>query len=79
MKIINLLFCMPPVSYTHLDVYKRQVLTHLSHDMDYGILSGKLPENVMPAYDGLRPVSYTHLFRSRRAGNRPSAAAAECQ
>ena len=33
---------------------RRAVLTHLSHDMDYGILSGKLPENVMPAYDGLR-------------------------
>ena len=32
----------------------RAVLTHMSHDMDYGILSGKLPENVMPAYDGLR-------------------------
>ena len=30
------------------------VRPHLSHDMDYGILSGKLPENVMPAYDGLR-------------------------
>ena len=33
---------------------RRAVLTHMSHDMDYGILSGKLPENVMPAYDGLR-------------------------
>lgn len=30
------------------------LLTHLSHDMDYQILSGKLPENVKPAYDGLR-------------------------
>ena len=29
-------------------------IAHMSHDMDYGILSGKLPENVMPAYDGLR-------------------------
>ena len=33
---------------------RRAVLTHMSHDMNYGILSGKLPENVMPAYDGLR-------------------------
>ena len=29
-------------------------LLYTSHDMDYGILSGKLPENVMHAYDGLR-------------------------
>lgn len=33
---------------------RQAVLTHLSHDMDYRILSGKLPENVRPAYDGLR-------------------------
>lgn len=32
----------------------KAVLTHLSHDMDYLILSGKLPENVMAGYDGLR-------------------------
>lgn len=32
----------------------RAVLTHLSHDMDYDFLSGKLPENVIAAYDGLR-------------------------
>jgi len=29
-------------------------LTHLSHNMDYRILSGRLPENVGAAYDGLR-------------------------
>lgn len=34
----------------------RAVLTHLSHDMDYKVLSDVLPENVMPAYDSLRLV-----------------------
>lgn len=33
---------------------RQALLTHLSHDMDYRILSGKLPEQVRPAYDGLR-------------------------
>ena len=54
-----------PVSYTHLDVYKRQVLdpvdpsqtaSGLALDMDLNLLMGKAVH-----LDGYGPVSYTHL------------------
>ena len=49
-----------PVSYTHLDVYKRQVveLTHKHHPEMRGINRSSLP--AVP--DRYSPVSYTHLF-----------------
>ena len=31
----------------------KTLLTHLSHDLDHAELSGRLPENISPAYDGL--------------------------
>jgi phosphoribosyl 1,2-cyclic phosphate phosphodiesterase len=33
---------------------RRALLTHISHDIKHEIVSGKLPENVSPAYDGLQ-------------------------
>lgn len=33
---------------------KQTLLTHISHEMDHGNLSAKLPVDVSPAYDGLR-------------------------
>ena len=32
---------------------KKTILTNLHHDLDYGFLLRNLPENVLPAYDGL--------------------------
>jgi phosphoribosyl 1,2-cyclic phosphate phosphodiesterase len=32
---------------------ERTYLTHMTHDLDYDELKGKLPDNIEPAYDGL--------------------------
>ena len=51
-----------PVSYTHLDVYKRQIL-QIEEQVSflvYFFLFGKQAEKVIFA----RPVSYTHLTSS---------------
>lgn len=32
---------------------KRAILTHMTSDLDYGILKSELPANVEPAYDGM--------------------------
>ena len=62
------------VSYTHLDVYKRQELTSVS--AIYSYYTGELQEYVQEAADRkallesnesvvtLKPVSYTHLFNA---------------
>ena len=55
-----------PVSYTHLDVYKRQPLVHV---FAYGMSGGRFISTVnnvsqtssSPILFGLSPVSYTHL------------------
>ena len=33
---------------------RRAVLTNLHADLDYDLLRGKLPVNVVPAFDGMR-------------------------
>ena len=33
---------------------KKTVLTNLHYDLDYDVLSKKLPKNVVPAFDGLK-------------------------
>ena len=33
---------------------QRTLFTHLSHDLEHALLSARLPENISPAYDGLR-------------------------
>ena len=54
-----------PVSYTHLDVYKRQEIdevntgykvSNISRDAD-----GVIARIIADSYDGRWPVSYTHL------------------
>ena len=32
---------------------RRAILTHMSHELDYGALAARLPENAEPAYDGM--------------------------
>jgi phosphoribosyl 1,2-cyclic phosphate phosphodiesterase len=53
----------PHPTHLHLDAAlnlirqlqpRRAYLTHMSHDLDYDELVRELPENVAPAYDGLR-------------------------
>ena len=58
-----------PVSYTHLDVYKRQVL----HIQKLSTIDGGLHKHIVfPAsfssIDDLVPVSYTHLDVYKRQG-----------
>ena len=68
---------MRPVSYTHLDVYKRQSYDRSSHNMtdkrawfgnfDQGQFirqeeNGGRPEYVMMDAEGTGAVSYTHLL-----------------
>ena len=60
------------VSYTHLDVYKRQVLAHAVMDAVLGAaalgdIGQHFPDND-PAYSGADSltVSYTHLMRQTR-------------
>ena len=52
---------MDSVSYTHLDVYKRQN-QELAKNYKHGLLlfTGAIDQTVNPA-NTLRPVSYTHL------------------
>lgn len=33
---------------------RQAILTHMNHELDYDALRARLPENVIPAYDGLR-------------------------
>ena len=55
------------VSYTHLDVYKRQILGSLDRFMAYLIeeTKGKFPTWLAPT-----PVSYTHLDVYKRQAHR---------
>ena len=50
-----------PVSYTHLDVYKRQIY-------DYGIYWNLVGLTVFLSLIGIVPVSYTHLDVYKRQG-----------
>ena len=50
--------CPPAVSYTHLDVYKRQ--THTCVD-DFIIVTDELRRRGIKVIAHLIPVSYTHL------------------
>ena len=63
-KAVILLMSIIPVSYTHLDVYKRQAIDaskcsrlNTLECASYGIFKVKLPKSVQY----LTPVSYTHL------------------
>ena len=33
---------------------KQAVLTHMGHELDYEQLNSSLPDNIVPAYDGLQ-------------------------
>ena len=52
-----------PVSYTHLDVYKRQTYTSLNKISGSEIVNYNLREDNhwQPDFDELETVSYTHL------------------
>ena len=62
-----------PVSYTHLDVYKRQVEICPQHSVG---LFGKLDEQIdaQRHVRTLEPVSYTHLFWGTELPERSCAA-----
>ena len=56
-----------PVSYTHLDVYKRQrqagaayTDSYLQQMVDWGFMRGDISGNLRPD-NPISPVSYTHL------------------
>ena len=60
--IIGVLVDEPHPSHAHVDKAmdwigrvgpNRAVLTHLGPDLDYGALRERLPEGVVPAYDGM--------------------------
>ena len=59
-----------PVSYTHLDVYKRQGKTHLMHVIGNRILENDKSKNILyvtsekftnQLINAIKAVSYTHL------------------
>ena len=50
-----------PVSYTHLDVYKRQALERDGHRVETRQAGGALTEPLCRWADCILPVSYTHL------------------
>ena len=50
-----------PVSYTHVDVYKRQVLAHAGGVDDDGAFRQRFDDQVVPLRLGAKAVSYTHL------------------
>ena len=55
-----------PVSYTHLDVYKRQILNDVTGDLwKYGVLDDV--KNLAFNASSI-PVSYTHLDVYKRQG-----------
>ena len=65
------------VSYTHLDVYKRQVLARLAQvfSEDANMRMGRIIDSVEPVLAGfltvsvgITPVSYTHLDVYKRQG-----------
>ena len=74
-----------PVSYTHLDVYKRQIYTSVLHSLSdqelglsnqpglrvYSCSQGLERENLdeVARFSSYRPVSYTHLDVYKRQGN----------
>ena len=62
-----------PVSYTHLDVYKRQALSNrlrLNAGLHYTLfhITGKTYHSIEPRASIRYPVSYTHLIFNRPTG-----------
>ena len=48
-------FCLDESLYVHHHLKPHKtILTNLHQDLDYDVLSRKLPKNVVPAYDGLK-------------------------
>jgi phosphoribosyl 1,2-cyclic phosphate phosphodiesterase len=46
--------CAPSQAWIERVGPKRAILTHMHRDLDYETLRGELPQNVEPAYDGMR-------------------------
>ena len=55
--VLKMLRWLLPVSYTHLDVYKRQIEVWYTNDIPFR----GTPQANVGVPDGLVPVSYTHL------------------
>lgn len=60
--VVDCLRYAPSYSHAHLALTlewirraqpRLAVLTHMAHDFDYDTLAGELPENAVPAYDGM--------------------------
>ena len=58
------------VSYTHLDVYKRQVLSKLAEQTDVPFDREQLDEIYGMIDDASFPVSYTHLEKRKNLNQR---------
>ena len=63
------------VSYTHLDVYKRQVMEVFDDEFDYREVANHkdLTDLAVALFVGIMsaPVSYTHLWTGNNTGYRP--------
>ena len=57
-----------PVSYTHLDVYKRQIYYHAPNDVRDALISALLSTEDSGEASNLMSVSYTHLDVYKRQG-----------
>ena len=71
-KSSSLLHYPVPVSYTHLDVYKRQMLYNNIMLQSYGTLARVYDSTgtpAMPSTHSTAPVSYTHLPCARAGGS----------
>lgn len=60
--IVDCLCIEPKPTHAHLDLAlewiarvkpERAILTHMSHDFEYNALKAKLPDGVVPGYDGM--------------------------
>ena len=64
-KSRKIFICATSVSYTHLDVYKRQILNKIISVVHSAALNHfyeqAAPDNINSAGNGIGPVSYTHL------------------
>ena len=69
--LFRFMLCLVPVSYTHLDVYKRQANPVLIHSLKrYAVLRRMgLPVALCLSDKGIYPVSYTHLDVYKRQAN----------
>ncbi len=71
--IVDCLRDKPHPSHAHLELTlswierlkpKRAILTHMSHELDFSDLAGRLPPSVEPAYDGM-VIDFDECFRDR--------------